>query len=382
MTQSTSYKYKEFLVAFIIACIFLPVKYNVIFVTPTDYQLHIGDAAKYFETLQFFGAPHFLFEALVIFAKVVFRVSWLAAGLIVDIAFYFILAKLLLHEFNTLELNFKLRISTVLLLMISWPLFLFYFVDHKFYGGYIGTNVFHNPTMVLLKPLALFVHLKVVKSLVAKQWSFSIRRSLWIAIVMILATLAKPNYAIVLLPALGILFLLLRGNLRVAPWRQIVLFVILPVVILLAIQFLMHFNNGLVAGKSDRGIIFAPFVVFGMYSRFLFPKFLLAMAFPLAVATTFFKNASADLRLKFAWLCFLIGSFYTYFLAESGSDMSAGNFGWSSQISLFILFVESAIFLLDSNRRGVTDRGKLVYGVLVLHGIAGIIAYLNVDKIN
>jgi hypothetical protein len=51
---------------------------------------------------------------------------------------------------------------------------------------------------------------------------------------MILATLAKPNYAIVLQPALGILFLLLRGNLRIAPWRQIMLFVILPVVILLA----------------------------------------------------------------------------------------------------------------------------------------------------
>jgi hypothetical protein len=52
--------------------------------------------------------------------------------------------------------------------------------------------------------------------------------------------------------------------------------------------------------------------------------------------------------------------------------MSAGNFGWSSQISLFILFVESAIFLLDSNRRGVADRGKLVYGVLVLHGVVGL----------
>jgi hypothetical protein len=74
----------------------------------------------------------------------------------------------------------------------------------------------------------------------------------------------------------------------------------------------MHFNNGLVAAKNvQTGIIFAPFAVFGHYSKYLLPKFILSAAFPLSVFALHFRKARSDSRLNFAWLCFLIGSFST-----------------------------------------------------------------------
>ena len=373
-------KYWELLVPALIAILFLPAKYIAIFIVSTDYPFHIADAQRWYEQRHYFGAPHFLFELLVIVTKVVTFTDWKVAGLILDIVFYFLIARLLLLETFRRCGNAWLSSITSFLLILSWPLFVFlWLADRKIYGGYIGTNVYHNPTMVILKPFAFYIQLRLIQALDNRAWQFSLRKSLWIMACVVLATVAKPNYTIDLLPTLFVFFVICGFPLFRNPWKQIIGFVVLPAVVVLLAQFLSHFDNGISSGAAGRGIIFAPFVMERLASKYLFPKFIFSIAFPLCVLILYFKTAVREVGLQFSWVCFLFGAFYTYFLAESGNDLPAGNFGWCSQISLFLLFIFSAFFLLEENQRRPLKYRNFLYGLLILHGICGLIAYCRQD---
>ena len=52
-------------------------------------------------------------------------------------------------------------------------------------------------------------------------------------------------------------------------------------------------------------------------------------------------EARRDTMLNLAWLTFGFATLQTYLLAEAGPRFNDGNFAWSSQISLFVLFTVS-----------------------------------------
>src|SRR5207248_602892 len=137
------------------------------------------------------------------------------------------------------------------------------------------------------------------------------------------------------------------------------------------------------------GIIFAPLKVYSLYSSWLLPKFILSILFPLTVYLLYFRRATQDFALNLSWLIFLIGSFYAYFLAESGPRFDAGNFGWGAQIALFILFVWSVKFLIRQEIAtrgecvGATKRSKrcvtciMAFGLHLVSGFGWYVVYLS-----
>src|SRR5690606_9025712 len=89
----------------------------------------------------------------------------------------------------------------VFFLLISHSISLLYFHDKHMYFGYVPSNVYHNPTILLLKPIALLSFYLLYKTLQSPsncRWSMV----LIVGIITGLAILAKPSYIIVLLPAL------------------------------------------------------------------------------------------------------------------------------------------------------------------------------------
>ena len=46
-----------------------------------------------------------------------------------------------------------------------------------------------------------------------------------------------------------------------------------------------------------------------------------------------------EFSFQFAAISFFFGCGYVYLFAETGNEMFSGNFGWSAQIILFMLFV-------------------------------------------
>ena len=58
-----------------------------------------------------------------------------------------------------------------------------------------------------------------------------------------------------------------------------------------------------------------------------------------------------------AWLVFGIAAAYGYLLAEAEPNMGDGNWLWSGQVALFVLFAESVLFLRSRGApRLVADR--------------------------
>jgi hypothetical protein len=91
--------------------------------------------------------------------------------------------------------------------------------------------------------------------------------------------------------------------------------------------------------------------------------------------------------LLLASLVFLFGATYGYLLAEEGVRFTHGNFVWSAQIGLFILFVYTVLFLIkqspfdDRMDPGQSPRSIQKFWISVglygVHLIGGIVWYVN-----
>ena len=82
--------------------------------------------------------------------------------------------------------------------------------------------------------------------------------------------------------------------------------------------------------------------------------------------------------LPLAYLAFLMGALQLYLLAETGIRFSDGNFRWSAQITLFLLFVAGARWLLREGSSLPRWQRFLLYAAYGLHLAGGIAYYIYV----
>jgi hypothetical protein len=240
------------------------------------------------------------------------------------------------------------------------------------YLGYISPHVYHNPTIALLKPFALILFLYACQ--VFKSVRTSYVMIIACALISTFGTMAKPSYAIVIIPVLGLLAPIYWWRGRPINWMLLIAGIALPIGIVLIWQQRYYANTNL--GR----FIFAPLLVMSYYSADnLLLKLLLSIAFPLAVLIFYYREALKDISMQIGWLGLAVGLLYTYLLAES-YGWQDGNFTWSGQIALLILFVVSAIFLVKRNmplfsQRRVTPAFIICTLLLLLHLIGGIAIY-------
>lgn len=334
--------------------------------THLDHIYHIQAALEMWKS-KFIGEPHFLYHFIIIGIFLLIRPFWfketlnqagslsenlsdpfilgLAASVLAEISLAIVLYFLILSSFeNKISRNNRLwTIFLSLSLMLVSPINFIPYGDHRYYLGFIGVTSYHNPTQLLLKPIALILFALVVKILKDVPTQNTSNMALKVGALTVLSTLAKPNFIICLLPAFLFYSFYLFFKERTIAWRPGIFGILLPAILILGWQYFVNYGEG---RFGDEKIIFAPFKVYKHYSPWLFSKFIFSIIFPATVYFGYFKKASKDVSLTFAWMIFLIGAFYTYFLAESGPQFGAGNFGWSGEISLFILFVYSILFFI------------------------------------
>jgi hypothetical protein len=205
------------------------------------------------------------------------------------------------------------------------------------YLGYIGITAYHNPTMYLLKPFAV-LQFVLACTCFTDTTQFNKRKIMVIALISLLGTFAKPNLAICILPAMICLSVIRRQHVNL--YNVIVGFEI-PSVLILLWQFILTYGNDI------SSVEIAPFLVMSSYSSHLVVKLLLSILFPLLVLCLHFRQAMKDPGMMLAWLTFAMGAFFSFFLSEGGQRFLDGNFIWSGEISLFLLFCASTLFSLD-----------------------------------
>lgn len=258
-------------------------------------------------------------------------------------------------------------------LLIAGPILLIDPGEGNTYFSYVWINVYHNPTILVLKPLALLVFLRVAPALISPP-SISPQAWLTTTALVVLCLLAKPNYLMSLVPAL---VLVVGWRL----WRRqpvnvplLGLGIILPTVAILGVQYLLTF------GTSEDGIAIAPFAMLRGHEWTEVPVLALAlvlsMLFPLAVLAGYWQDARRDSVLGLCWLAFAAGLAQMYLLVETGSRAAHGNFLWGGQTTLFVLFVYSAVFYMRHWQPEKRRYNLLIYTTAGLHVAFGVILCL------
>ncbi|AGL83965.1 MULTISPECIES: hypothetical protein [Pseudomonas] len=299
--------------------------------------------------------PHPLYHLLTILTKNILSVNYAIASTIIIVSAIYLLAIL---NYKVLSRYTSAKTATLVsvCLLVASPLQILAVFDHHFYFGYVGLTIYHSPTMLLLKPLALIAFCYTLKSFTETSGN-TLSRGTLLAISIFFCGISKPNFLIIILPAL-ILFLIATQQLKSSLKSAYIYWAFfLPTVFVLSLQFLHTYfyqSLSIETANEESHVLFLPFESMAHYSKYLFIKLILSIAFPLLVLCYYPKEFIKDKALLLASLCLLMGLILTYFFSESGYRMYAGNFWWSGQIGLYLTFLFSAAFLLKNKEAFTT----------------------------
>lgn len=326
--------------------IFAPILYAEIYLaTNSDYGSHITWARDIFANLQNVPASviaHASWQWLVLLTRQILNRTWNESAFVITLGSV-IATSVMLFWLLRKKLSPLLSGALSLGLMVAAPVFLIDPFENIWYfvNGYIAPNVYHNPTILLLKPFAVLQFYYVIEA-------FKIEKTSWKTYILVIASsiiavYTKPSFVICLLPALAIIALVCLLKRRTLDWKRLLFGIVLPSIVILTWQYFTTY------GSESDSIILAPIKVMKYYSSNLLMKYILSIIFPLMVTIVYWKNAIKDKGVQLGWLLFGFGTVITYLFAETGQRAISGNFIWSGEITLFILFAAIVLFLADKN---------------------------------
>jgi hypothetical protein len=261
--------------------------------------------------------------------------------------------------------------ALALVMSLVGPLYLPFF-NRDLYLGQGTPNIWHNPTWVLMQPLALLTVGLWYRSLGHRQpRAAAAWRRAGASIALLASTFVKPSFAVVFLPALAVLAAIRGGSLREKALGFAHLAILAaPTLALLGFEYLRHYA----AADSGTRLIVAPFVVWGAKTPSVAISALLTVAFPLVVSIGWPETLREDRGLQVIWIVTAIAFLERALLAESGPQMMHGNWAWGYFIALKLLFVFAlAAFLGRAGGPGrVRPRVILAWTVLAFHLAAGL----------
>ncbi|WP_167044873.1 hypothetical protein [Salinibacterium sp. ZJ454] len=249
------------------------------------------------------------------------------------------------------------------------------------YLGQITPNVWHNSTNILALPFAIIAALAAIALIRKPEW----RTAATFGGLIFLSVLTKPNYALALLPVVGIALIvkLVRARSR---WRDAfgycaVAFV--PVAVLLVVQYFLVFSS---SGVRDARLVFAPFEVWQVFSANI--PLSLVLSFGGAVLTHFALPVERrrSTAVVLSWLVVVVAVLEAAMLAErvvGGAISTDGNWFWGAYTATFILLIVLIANLARSLHEARPTKRRvpvvvLALVALVLHVVSGIVYVLNV----
>ena len=333
----------------------------------SDFKWHAAAARAWAEGGPL-PTPHFLFQALLIAVSPLLpSLDWTARAVALAVlckaAQALVTAALLERAVPLARRASRLAAAAglALALLVATPVTFPSWAARNLYHGYLGLAVYHNPTMLLLAPLAIALWWAVARALDGAPVSAAALVMLTIA-----SALAKPSHLIALLPAAGALALAFLRSDRPPASRTLLAAFALPAVAVLVAQFAFHFGGG-------GALAWAPLAAMTYRDTSLLGRFLLSALFPL-VAIAAFPRVLRSRPVLLAVLTFACGASYAYLLVEA-DFVSARNFSWSAQSALLVLFVAVTRALLETAREetpGGRARLALCGAALLAHVVCGL----------
>lgn len=220
------------------------------------------------------------------------------------------------------------------------------------YLGVFTPNPFHNATYMATRPFGILAFLWFVKLLPVYEKGIrdkrAIRDYVLFAVFLLLTTMTKPSFTIVLVAAAGLIMVyrLIRARFKnFVPTLQLgVCFI--PTFIDLLYQY-----QGVFVPKEpgqEGGIGFCLGSVWMLYCDNIPLAIGLACGFPILVTLIHWRELKTDGLFRFSWQIWLISFGMAFFLYEKGFRMPDFNFSWGYMHGIYFLFFGALVVLLKA----------------------------------
>lgn len=236
------------------------------------------------------------------------------------------------------------------------------------YLGVFSPNPFHNATYMAARPFAILAFLWYVrllptyerglKGVGAETEGQSAKLSDYIlfSIFLLLATMTKPSFTLVMVSAAGLVMLyrLFRSGFRnFMPTLQLGL-AFVPTFLDLLYQYRGVFISG-EGGEAGVGFCFGD--VWRNVCDNIPLAVCLIVAFPFLVLVLNWKELKTNTMFRFSWQLFLVGMMETILLYEKGFRKYDFNFSWGYMNGAFFCHMSSLTLLTQKTLRALGKNG-------------------------
>lgn len=302
-------------------------------------------------------------------------------------------------------------ISVLALLALSLSIMMpvNFFTPENLYFGYLVPHVYHNPTMIIMKPFAIIIFFLALPLFlnnkpVSRRWIFPL------AILTSLSIVAKPSFIIAFVPALGLItFALMIRRIADVPsilkrpqtiiqafisdteqsdalpqmlrpsyinWSVLILGIVLPTFAVLIYQTITWTSSGGVGLDPLRVLYEWTLHYESNADQQLVYKFVMSLAFPLFVYIVHGDKTYKNFMLNTAWVTFAVSAMF-YYLFVDYTVIAAGDFTWSIQIAVLLLYITATIFMVQYYGQLLTERRMTTLNWMIL-GTSTIIFALHI----
>lgn len=242
------------------------------------------------------------------------------------------------------------------------------------YIGYQNANMWHNSTYLCMKPLALIsliLYLRIYRS--GKR---DIKQLIVFSGVLAISAGIKPSFITVFAPvmALELLYDLFKGN----KFIKVFAFgcTVIPSLLVILWQSMVLFGN-----DTGNGYSVSPFAALSQRGDHPKVTLILSVLFPLFVFVSHINDFYKDRLYTGSLLVWLFGFLEVFLFTETGTRGGDGNFMWGYSVSLFIVFLTSAVKVYKDfiskryicNNKIVGNISFVILGIIALwHTISGV----------
>lgn len=244
---------------------------------------------------------------------------------------------------------------------------------YRYLGGFTP-NPYHNATYLAARPFSVpaFFLFADILSFYEKEEKWFHPKYLCFSLFLLLSTLAKPSFTLVLAGAAGMIML---WRLAAGGFRKVKAFFqagiwFLPTFLVLLYQFGNVFHPG---GSADSGIGFGFLTAWSTVTDNVPVAVLRGMAFPMAVLLFSLLRKQLPGLLRFSWQFFFTALLTLALLYEKGYRLSHINFAWGYMYGLFFACTVSLVILAENTlrRRQPVWQLGIQWAVYALHLICG-----------
>ena len=228
--------------------------------------------------------------------------------------------------------------------------------------GVFSANPYYNQTYLAARGFAIVAFFLFAHILTYYEDHVDIREYVTFSVFLLLATLTKPSFTLVLITAAAVHMIvkLIMSHGKKTKAFLCLLATAVPTFITLLIQFGGVFGSSSHAGEEG-GIGFGIGRAWGIYTDNIILAVMLANAFPGVVMLLNFKRFKDHEVFRLSWEFMMAGFLEFLCLYEKGERLVHCNFAWGYIYGIFFVFVSGLMLLIENTVKKKQHVGLLVF---------------------